>query len=145
MMKRGFTLVEILIVIAIIALLAGIGIPNLMRMRLQGDIAEAKGDLRRLQTSLESYYTHNDSTYPSTLTLLTSATPKIIHSIPTDVFSSANNSYGYNISNNGDYYIVYSVGQSANGSATVADSGVISESNSDSCIYVSNAGDDSSP
>jgi len=143
-MRKGFTLVEILIVVAIIALLAGLALPGLRQIRLQGDIAKAKSDLRTIQTALEDYYIHHDLAYPSLLSDLTSATPRIVYVLQTDVFNSGSN-YGYSTSSNGDYYIIYSIGSGGNGSATVDDDGVITEVNPDSCVYVSNAGEDALP
>jgi general secretion pathway protein G len=142
--KKGFTLVEIMIVVAIIGIIAGLAIPNVTRMRIVGNISKARGDLRALQTALENYYIHHNNTYPASLSLLTAATPRVIYSLPKDPFASANN-YGYSLSSNGNYYVIYSVGQNVNGVAAVNDNGNVTETNSAFCIYVSNAQEDSQP
>ena len=61
--ERGFTLVEIMIVVAIIALLAAIAIPNVLRGRTSANEAAAVGNLRALVSSLEMYRSVN-SAYP---------------------------------------------------------------------------------
>jgi type IV pilus assembly protein PilA len=55
MKKRGFTLVEIMIVVAIIALLAAIAIPNLLNARKTANDAAAKANLKTMSTELEVY------------------------------------------------------------------------------------------
>ena len=72
---KGFTLVEIMIVVAIIALLAAIAIPNLLRAKLSANDALAKGTLRSLSTASEAYATANSGNYPGAITSLTGATP----------------------------------------------------------------------
>ena len=53
--ERGFTLVEIMIVVAIIALLAAIAIPSVLRSRTSANEAASVGNLHALVTSLETY------------------------------------------------------------------------------------------
>ncbi|MBI4597231.1 MAG: prepilin-type N-terminal cleavage/methylation domain-containing protein [Candidatus Omnitrophica bacterium] len=53
--KAGFTLVEIMIVVAIIALLAAIAIPNVLRGRTTANESAAIGNMRALLSSLEMY------------------------------------------------------------------------------------------
>src|SRR3989338_6697205 len=52
---KGFTLVEIMIVVAIIALIAAIAIPNLLRARHNANQTVAVGNMKTLSTALESF------------------------------------------------------------------------------------------
>jgi type IV pilus assembly protein PilA len=78
--SKGFTLVEIMIVVAIIALLAAIAIPNLLRAKLSANDALAKATVRSISTGAESYGTANNGNYPTTITSLTGATPAYLNS-----------------------------------------------------------------
>ena len=79
-MKQGFTLVEIMIVVAIIALLAAIAIPNLLRAKMTSNDALAKATLRAMSTAAESYGTANNGNYPGDEASLTGATPPFLNS-----------------------------------------------------------------
>ena len=76
--SKGFTLVEIMIVVAIIALLAAIAIPNLLRAKMSANDALAKATIRSLSTASESYATANSGNYPADEGALTGATPPYI-------------------------------------------------------------------
>ncbi len=80
--KKAFTLVEIMIVVAIIALLAAIAIPNLLRAKISANDALAKGTLRTLSTASETFATTNNGNYPALITDLTGATPPYINTNP---------------------------------------------------------------
>ena len=74
-LRKGFTLVEIMIVVAIIALLAAIAIPNLLRAKISSNDALAVSTLRALSTASEMYAVANLGDYPGDETSLTSASP----------------------------------------------------------------------
>jgi prepilin-type N-terminal cleavage/methylation domain-containing protein len=132
--REGFTILELLIVIAVIAILVGIALPRFKGMRDEGNIARAKGELKSLQTALESYRVRT-SAYPTALSNLTTATPNILGSIPNDPFNGAN-SYGYVV--NGDYYAVYSIGPSPSGTVSAINAtGTVTESAAN-VIYMTN-------
>ena len=65
MNRKGFTLVEIMIVVAIIALLAAIAIPNLLSARMTANTAAAKANVRSLSTAAETFSTANNGLYPT--------------------------------------------------------------------------------
>jgi len=59
--QKGFSLIELLIVVAIILIIAAIAIPNLIRSRMSANEASAVGTIRTLNTAEIAYST----TYPS--------------------------------------------------------------------------------
>jgi len=68
-MKKGFTLVEIMIVVLIIALLAAIAIPNLLRSRLNANENYAISNLQTISVAAQTYWSVNNS-LPTTLNAL---------------------------------------------------------------------------
>jgi prepilin-type N-terminal cleavage/methylation domain-containing protein len=60
MSKRAFTLIELLIVVAIIAILAAIAVPNFMEAQMRAKIAREKTDLRTLALAMSAYQVDND-------------------------------------------------------------------------------------
>jgi prepilin-type N-terminal cleavage/methylation domain-containing protein len=74
--QRGFSLIELLIVVAIILIIAAIAIPNLLRARMAANEASAVASIRTINTGMITYY----SAYPTvgfaaTLAVLGGTTP----------------------------------------------------------------------
>jgi general secretion pathway protein G len=61
----GFTLVELLIVIIILGVLAGIVVFSVQAFQNRGETAACKADFKSVETALEAYYAQN-SDYPAT-------------------------------------------------------------------------------
>lgn len=62
---RGFTLIEIMVVVLIIGLLAAVIVPSIMNRVDDAKISKAKQDIRSLETALQMFYLDN-SKYPTT-------------------------------------------------------------------------------
>jgi len=68
--QKGFSLIELLIVVAIILIIAAIAIPNLLRARIAANEASAVGSMRTLNTSATSYASTYGNGFPASLSAL---------------------------------------------------------------------------
>src|ERR1700689_878711 len=70
--QKGFSLIELLIVVAIILIIAAIAIPNLLRARMPANEASAVASLRTMNTAL-IHYNSTYGQYPTSLTRMARA------------------------------------------------------------------------
>ena len=63
--EKGFTLVELMIVIIILAILTGIAIPSYMALRNRARVAAAQSEMKNIATAIEMYNADKDY-YPAT-------------------------------------------------------------------------------
>jgi prepilin-type N-terminal cleavage/methylation domain-containing protein len=96
---KAFTLIELLIVVAIIAVLAAIALPNFLEAQTRSKTARVKSDLRTLATAIESYGVDNSEYPPAPVALgprfhnfIPLTTPvSYISAIPIDPFKPEEN------------------------------------------------------
>ncbi len=65
--QKGFSLIELLIVVAIILIIAAIAIPNLLSARMSANEASAVGSVRSLHTACLTYSTTYGTGFPAAL------------------------------------------------------------------------------
>jgi prepilin-type N-terminal cleavage/methylation domain-containing protein len=147
-MKKGFTIIELVIVISVLIILIGIAIPHMKGMQQSGNIVKAKGELQTLQAAMESYYNNiTPHTYiPTTTTpcvsFFNTASPQIVTSTLYDPFNGNGGSTEYQaiVSTNGSFYAFGSVGaQGAGlGTFTISSSGAVTTTTGGGGICVTN-------
>ncbi len=80
--RKGFTLVEIMIVVVLITLIATIAIPSLVRSRHNANETAAIGSMHTLMTAMQSFHTsQTPTTYPADLAALHAEVPQYIDSV----------------------------------------------------------------
>jgi len=116
---RAFTLIELLIVVAIIAILAAIAVPNFLEAQTRSKVSRVKADMRTQVTAVESYFVdHNQYPFPTTQAGLEAPVPyneayfetkcplmittpiAYLTSRPYDVFLDFESDHDYAVANN---------------------------------------------
>ena len=108
--QAGFTLIEMMIVIVVIAILIGTLLPQFRGTQDEASSQRARSELRTLATAVESYYIHNSNALPTTLTTLITASPRIVSVVPDDPFRTSGTDYSLAKDTNGVYYVIWSYG-----------------------------------
>ena len=106
-LQEGFTLIELMIVIAIIAILAAILIPNFLHARNESVTAACEGNEKQLATAEEEYSVDNGGAYAS-LSVLTTPYISVVITDPV---------------HKGNAYTVVIPGGGPNGSYEIDDAG----------------------
>lgn len=90
--SRAFTLVELLIAVAIISVLAALAVPNFLEAQMRAKVARAKSDMRTIAIGLEAYQVDHGSYVENTAPMTVITTPiAYIPVLPPDTFIRKDN------------------------------------------------------
>lgn len=81
--QRGFTLIEVMVVVVILAILATVVVPRIMDRPDQARVTRAQQDIRAVEAALNLYRLDNFR-YPSTDDGLEALVPKYLDGLPED-------------------------------------------------------------
>ncbi len=107
--ERGFTLLEMMVVVAIIAILAGVLIPNFSRARSQAQTSACVGNEKIIATALELYFTDNQK-YPASSAVggasntFMAAMSGYLNQTPIDPAATSSGYYSYTNTSSGGVY-----------------------------------------
>lgn len=92
--RRGFTFIELMVVIVILGLLAGIGVPAYMYWANKAKVSTTKSNLKLLQNTIDLYHLERGK-YPAKLSDLTgdAKNPGLLRKIPVDSFQGGKEFY----------------------------------------------------
>ncbi|MBN2374611.1 prepilin-type N-terminal cleavage/methylation domain-containing protein [bacterium] len=123
--ESGFTLIEVLLVIIIIGILAGLAVPAIRGISDQAKLSEVDGDHKTLKTALESYMMRY-GVYPASAVYaaqpgnassvawqanLTNASPRVLEKVVDDPFAlNKGESYYFFQDNDNQNWLMVSVG-----------------------------------
>lgn len=115
--ESGFTLVELLVVMLILAILAAIAIPSFFNQRDKAKDSDAKADARSAQTAMETFATDNNGSYAGVLVADLQAIESTLTGANLAIPASTVDSYSIT-STQADTGNVFTVARAADGSVT---------------------------
>jgi type IV pilus assembly protein PilA len=96
--QKGFSLIELLVVVAIILILAAIAIPNLLGARMSANEASSVGSIRTLNTACITYSSTYNTGFPAALSNLgpaATATPAAADLIDSTLMGGVKSGYSF--------------------------------------------------
>lgn len=108
--NKGFSLIEVLIVLVIIGILAGIAIPRYMRSTVKAKQTEAQELLHQIYLLERSYFQYNDRYWiPAAGVVADKDNPYAFDTLGVEIMKSAR--YTYSISGNEDEFVATATAQ----------------------------------
>ncbi|MCD6522012.1 type II secretion system protein GspG [Candidatus Calescamantes bacterium] len=145
MRRSGFTLMELMIVVAVLGILAAILIPNFRGVTEEAKNAAAKADLRNLKMAVILYDSRysvlpDDSSIDNFEKCLQNYSPRVVDRIPTDPWSPDGSKYHYEVAADDETYAIWSVGKNGTKDFTLGADSITFNANADD-IVATNAKD----
>lgn len=121
-LQKGFTLVELMVVVAIVAILAGIGIPAYSDYMQRGKLAEAMTELAGMRVRLEQFYQDNRTYVGFDCTAVANAR-YFTYSCPNVQSATAFTAVATGVASQGTGGFVYTIDQNNAKSSTITATG----------------------
>jgi prepilin-type N-terminal cleavage/methylation domain-containing protein len=105
--QKGFSLIELLIVVAIILIIAAIAIPNLLRARMAANESSAVASIRTINTGMVTYNSTYPNSFAPSLTALGGAAPAVGTAAPCNAANLIDQTLGQDPATKSGYVFTY--------------------------------------
>lgn len=113
--ERGFTLVEMMVVVALVVVIASIAVSVSLRARVQSNEAATVGNLRTISSAAEAFRgTQNPPAYPASFGTLATSNPPYLDSAWNTSNQRQGYLYTYTVAGNGDTFSTVAVPRNQN-------------------------------